>query len=256
MSLLGAEAGEASSWMASEQSVGGSGCRRARAWSPWRVSSFGDPAAGDSPAGEDPIIRQAAVEALGNSNGSMVVADPNTGRILSIVNQKLALTGAFTPCSTFKPVVALGALREGIITKGTQLRAESRMRYFYGRSRINVSEALTHSSNAFFAELGEMLGFDRVTKYARDFGLGERAGLNIPEESPGVFPATPPKQGGVGLLASFGQDIEVTALQMAAVLSAIANGGTLYYLQYPRTPQEIASHRVASRPAAEPPGRA
>ena len=91
-------------------------------WSPWHVSSFGEPAAGDNPMGEERLVRAAAIEALGNFNGSVVVADPNTGRILSIVNQKLALSGAFTPCSTFKPVVAAAALKEGevLVHEGIQ----------------------------------------------------------------------------------------------------------------------------------------
>jgi cell division protein FtsI/penicillin-binding protein 2 len=197
--------------------------------------------------GEDQLVRAAAIEALGNFNGSVVVVDPNSGRILSIVNQKLALSGAFTPCSTFKPVVAAAALREGIISRDTRLQAEGRFRYYYRRTRINVAEALAYSSNEFFAKLGEMLGFSRVTRYAREFGLGEKAGLNIPGESPGVFPPAPPKEGGVGLLTSFGQDIEYTPLQLAAVVSAIANGGTLYYLQYPRTPEEIESYHPEVR---------
>jgi len=197
--------------------------------------------------GEDRLVRAASVEALGNFNGSVVVLDPNTGRILSIVNQKLALSGAFTPCSTFKPVVAVAALKEGIISGNTRLQAETRFRYYYCTSRINVAQALAYSSNQFFARLGEMLGFQRVSQYAREFGLGEKAGLNIPNESPGVFPAAPPKEGGVGLLTSFGQDIEYTPLQLAAIVSAIANGGTLYYLQYPRTPEEIESFRPEVR---------
>ena len=223
------------------------GRKQAMAWSPWHVSSFGEPAAGDNPTGEDRLVRAAATEALGNFNGSVVVVDPNSGRILSIVNQKLALSGAFTPCSTFKPVVAAAALREGIISGNTRLQAETRFRYYYGTSRINVAQALAYSSNLFFAKLGEMLGFQRVSQYAREFGLGEKAGLNIPNESPGVFPAAPPKEGGVGLLTSFGQDIEYTPLQLAAIVSAIANGGTLYYLQYPRTPEEIQSFRPEVR---------
>src|SRR5262249_36922142 len=185
--------------------------------------------------------RTAATEAVGNSTGGWGWAAPNRGRFLSIVNQKRALSRAFTPCSTFKPVVAAAALKEGIISGNTRIQAETRFRYYYGTSRINVAQALAYSSNEFFAKMGEMLGFRRVSQDAREFGLGEKAGLNIPNESPGVFPLAPPKEGGVGLLTSFGQDIEYTPLQLAAVVSAIANGGTLYYLQYPRTPEEIGS---------------
>jgi penicillin-binding protein 2 len=199
------------------------------------VNSFYASSTGDNATGEDPVIRAAALEALGNWNGSVVVVDPNTGRILTIVNQKLALSGAFTPCSTFKPVVALAALKEGIITSNTKLRVFGR-----GGPRANLTEALAHSNNMYFAKLGEMLGFPRVREYAHEFGLGERAGWNLLGESPGLFPAAPPKEGGVGLLTSFGQDIEITPLQLAAVVSTIANGGTLYYLQYPRTPEDVA----------------
>jgi cell division protein FtsI/penicillin-binding protein 2 len=207
--------------------------RRWRRRNPWRVSSFGEPAAGDNPAGEDPLVREAAIEALGNWNGSVVVVDPNTGRILSIVNQQMALASAFTPCSTFKPVVALAALKEGIITPETELRVGR-------RTRMNVTDALAHSNNPFFTKLGRELGFRRLAEYARAFGLGQKAGLDIPGESPGRFPAEPPKDGSVGFMSSYGKNIEVTALQMAAVISAIANGGTLYHLQYPRTPEEVA----------------
>jgi penicillin-binding protein 2 len=214
--------------------------QRAGTRSPWRISSYGEPTAEDNPAGEDPGIRQAAIEALGNWNGSIVVVDPNTGRILSIVNQKMALSSAFTPCSTFKPVVALAALKEDIITPETTF-------YVGRRQRMNLTEALARSNNIFFSKLGEMLGFRRLAHYAREFGYGQKAGANIPGESPGRFPSAPPKEGGVGYLAYYGQDIEVTPLQMAAVISAIANGGTLYELQYPRASEELAQFKPKVR---------
>ena len=207
---------------------------------PWQLSSYGDPAGEDNPAGDDPVIRQAALDALGNWNGSIVVVDPNTGRILSIVNQKLALSSGFTPCSTIKPVVALAALREGIITPTTKL-------YVGNRVRMNLTDALAHSNNVFFDKLGQMLGFKRITEYAQEFGMGEKAGLDIPGESAGSYPSAPPKQGGVGFLAYCGTDINVTPLQMAAIISAIANGGTLYSLQYPRTPEELAAFQPVVR---------
>jgi len=214
--------------------------RRRRRRNPWRVSSFGDPTAGDNQAGEDPLVREAAVEALGNWNGTIVVVDPNTGRILSTVNQKLALSSAFTPCSTFKPVVGLAALKEGLITPETELRVGR-------RTRMNLTEALAVSNNPFFTKLGRMLGFRRLAEYAHAFGLGQKAGWTIPGESPGRFPQAPPKHGDVGLLSSYGKEMAVTPLQMAAITSAIANGGTLYYLQYPRSPEEVAQFQPKIR---------
>lgn len=202
-------------------------------WSPWQVSSYDEnPGADDNTQGEDLVVRQAALQALGRWNGSIVVVDPNDGRILTIVNQKLALGGGFRPCSTFKPIVALAALKQGIITPETKL-------YVGRRTTIDLTDALAHSNNEFFYKLGEMVGFRILERYAHEFGLGEKAGLNIPGESAGEFPSAPPADGGVGDLAYLGKGIEVTPLQWAAVASAIANGGTLYYLQYPRTREEL-----------------
>jgi cell division protein FtsI/penicillin-binding protein 2 len=170
----------------------------------------------------------------------MVVVNPNNGRILSIVNQKLALSSGFTPCSTFKPVVALAALREGVITPKTKL-------YVGNRQRMDLTEALARSNNVFFHKLGEMLGFQRLAQYAHEFSLGEKTSDDIPGESPGRFPTSAPKEGGVGYLAYYGMDIEVTPLQWAAVISAIANGGTLYELQYPRTADELSQFQPKVR---------
>ncbi len=205
--------------------------RPVRYWSPWHVSSLGDPTAFDDPAGEVLAIRQAAVAALGKWNGAMVVVDPDTGRILTMVNQKLALGSGFLPCSTFKPVVALAALKRGIITPQTRI-------WVGPRWSVSLTYALAHSINEYFFKVGEMVGFPTLARYAHEFGLGEKAGWNIPGESPGVFPSEPPADG-VGNLAYIGEGMQVTMLQMAAVVSAIANGGTLYYLQYPRTPDQV-----------------
>ena len=222
--------------------------RRKRVYcSPWTEPTFADSAAGDSVDGEDLVVRRAAVEALGPYNGSVVVADPHTGRVLSIVNQKLTLKSGFQPCSTIKVPVALAALMEGIIERDTRLR-------IYRRKRLNLTEALAMSNNPFFANLGTKLGFDRVNYYARLFGLGEKAGLNIDGEQPGVFPEAPPPNLSVGLMSSFGEGIRLTPLQLAALLSAIANGGTLYYLQYPRSAEEADAFvpRVKRRLEIEP----
>ena len=192
---------------------------------PWTEPTYADSTVGDFVDGDDLTIRRAAVEALGPYNGSIVVVDPNSGRILTIVNQKLALGSGFQPCSTIKVSVALAGLHERVIEPANRLRL--------GGMKMDLTYALAHSNNYYFATLGSKLGFEKVSYYAHLFGYGEKAGLNIPNEQPGHFPSAPPKNGGVGMLTSFGEEIQQTPLQLAALMSAVANGGTLYYLQYP-----------------------
>jgi penicillin-binding protein 2 len=200
---------------------------------PWREPTFADSTGGDLLEGEDLQVRKAAVDALGPYNGTVVAVDPQTGRILTIVNQKLAMRSGFQPCSTIKVVAALAALTESIVERNTMVRV-------VGRQSMNLTEALARSNNAYFAALGVKLGFDRVSYYARLFGLGEKAGLNIDGEQPGILPSSPP-EAGLGMMTSFGSGISLTPLELASLLSSIANGGTLYYLQYPRTAQELAN---------------
>jgi penicillin-binding protein 2 len=197
------------------------------AYSPWTTPTFADSTAGDTVDGEDLTVRRAAVQALGPYNGSVVVVDPQTGRLLTIVNQKLAFKSGFEPCSTIKLVAALAGLSEGVIDQNTVLRIRR-------RHSIDLTEALAKSNNVFFANVGERLGFEKVSYYARQFGLGERATLDVPEELPGTLPDAPPADG-MGMMTSFGEGIYLTPLQLAAFTGAIANGGTLYYLQHPRT---------------------
>ncbi len=198
---------------------------------PWTSPTYADSTIGDNVDGEDLVVRRAAVDALGQFNGSMVVVDPNNGRILTMVNQRVALGGGFQPCSTIKVPVALAGLSEKVIDPSTKLRL--------GGMKMDLTYALAHSNNYYFATLGEKLGFEKVSYYAHLFGYGEKAGLNITGEQPGRFPSAPPKNGGVGMLTSFGEEISQTPLQYAALISAVANGGTLYYLQYPRSPEEV-----------------
>jgi membrane peptidoglycan carboxypeptidase len=189
---------------------------------------------GDITEGEDATVRAAAIDALGNMNGTVTAIDPNSGRILAMVNQKLALSAGAQPCSTIKVPVALAALSEGIVTKDTEIQLG---RY----SKMNMTTALARSNNAYFEALGRKLGFARVHRYAQQFGLGELAGYDIPGEHRGVYPTAEisEKLGGVGKMCSFGEGISMTPLQLGALVSAIANGGTLYYLQHPESPEEV-----------------
>ncbi len=211
--------------------------RRRRYYERFTASSYAqDQTAGDITAGEDPVVRQAAISALGDMNGTVVVINPDNGRILAMVNQHLALSSGAEPCSTIKLSVALAALEEGIITQDTPVNLG-------GRYHMTLTDALAHSNNLYFETVGRRLGFDRVKYYANMFGLGELAGYNIPGEQLGVYPdhVLSEKLGGVGRMCSFGESISVTPLQLGALISAIANGGTLYYLQHPQTPAELAN---------------
>ena len=199
--------------------------------SPWATPTFADSTQGDSVDGEELMVRRAAVQALGPYNGSVVVADPNTGRILTIVNQKLALQGAYEPCSTIKIVAALAGLSEGIINQESSLRLTK-------RHSVDLTEAMARSINIYFASIGEKLGYDRIVQYGQMFGLGEKAGLNIEGEQPGLIAETAPSDG-LGMMTSFGEGFSMTPLELTAIVSAVANGGTLYYLQHPGSQAEI-----------------
>jgi cell division protein FtsI/penicillin-binding protein 2 len=191
---------------------------------------------GDVTGGEDPTVRAAAVEALGNMNGTVLAIDPSNGRILAMVNQRLALSAGAEPCSTIKVAVALAALKEGLVKSDTPVNLG-------GHYYLDLTHALAKSVNLYFEVLGRAMGFERVKHYANEFGLGELAGYDIPGEQLGVYPDVelPQSEGGVGRMCSFGESISMTPLQLGALVSAIANGGTLYYLQHPTTPDEVAS---------------
>ncbi|HEX4167623.1 MAG TPA: penicillin-binding transpeptidase domain-containing protein [Bryobacteraceae bacterium] len=199
-------------------------------YNPWSEPTYADSTIGDNVEGEDLAVRKAAVDALGPYNGTVVVADPQSGRVLSIVNQKLALKGAYQPCSTVKMVVSLASLKEQIIDPASSVRISR-------RTSMDMTRALAMSNNFYFAKLGEELGFDRVEKYGKLFGLGEKAGLDIPGEEAGYLAEQTPDSG-IGMMTSFGDGIRLTPLELTSIVTTIANGGTMYYLQYPKSKEE------------------
>jgi len=200
--------------------------------SPWTEPTYADSTFGDNIEGDDPVVRKAAVDALGPYNGTVVVADPDTGRLLTIVNQRLGLKGAFQPCSTVKLVVSMAALREGIVEQSTRVQLSRRY-------SMDMTGALAKSNNQYFATLGQRLGYEKVAEYTKMFGIGEKAGLDIPGEEPGSV-ATETPSSGIGMMTSFGDGIRVTPLELTSIVSSIANGGTMYYLQYPKSQDEAA----------------
>jgi penicillin-binding protein 2 len=198
----------------------------------WKTPTFADSTEGDSVNGDDLTVRRAAVRALGRYNGTVIVADPKTGRILTIVNQKLAFQSGFKPCSTIKVVAALAGLAEGTLQNQNTPFQIRRHR------AINLTQALAHSNNQFFAAVGDKLGYDKILQYAHLFGLGERAGLNLDREQAGSLADHTPADG-LGMMTTFGEGFQMTPLELTALMAAVANGGTLYYLQHPISQQEV-----------------
>jgi len=183
-------------------------------------------------AGEDRWSATAAIDALAGMNGTAVVIDPSNGRILAMVNQKLALSPGAEPCSTIKITVAMAALAEGLVTRDTMVQLPG--------FRMNMTEALAKSNNLYFEELGRELGFERVRHYANQFGLGELAGYNIEGEQLGVLSrqGTARRRGGSRPHVQLRPGRFADPAATGAYVAALANGGTLYYLQHPSTFEE------------------
>ncbi|HEX4950273.1 MAG TPA: penicillin-binding transpeptidase domain-containing protein [Blastocatellia bacterium] len=188
----------------------------------------------DDTTGEDPIVRQAAIEALGGKAGTVVVMDATNGRVYSIVNQKMAIGSPVKPCSTVKPIVSLAALQENVFDPNAEVM-------FRGGS-MTLTDAVARSNNPFFQELGRRLGYDRVIHYAQQFGFGQTTGINLPGEDSGFVP-----EEFSTLMSSHGDGFGVTAMQLSAFTAAIANGGNLYVPRLPRSPQEAANFKPQLR---------
>lgn len=193
----------------------------------------------DDTAGEDLEVRRAALNALGNHIGTAVVMDPMTGRIYSIVNQEWALRRGFKPCSTIKLVTGVAGLGEKVIDPANTAAVSDRY-------NIDLTDALAYSNNTYFQQVGGRVGFEKMMSYARDLGLGEKTGINAPNEYSGRLPYE--KTGfALNRMSSHGDDFEVTAVQLATLVSAMGNGGKLLKPRVPRTAEEQAKFKTKVR---------
>src|SRR5262249_37361451 len=146
------------------------------------------------------------------------------------VNQQMALSSPVKPCSTVKMIVGLAALHEGVFDPNQDVQISSRV-------GINLTDALAHSNNQVFQVLGRLLGYDRVMKYAEDFGFGSKTGINYRSESDGFLPEEGEQE--TGHMSSHGDGFGITAIQLAAFTGAIANGGKLYTPRVVRTAEDV-----------------
>ena len=193
----------------------------------------------DNTVGEDLEVRKVAVEALGHHAGTVVVMDPKTGRVYTVVNQDWALRRGFKPCSTIKLVTGVAGLCEKVIQPIETVSDGSNY-------KIDLTDALAYSNNSYFQHVGGEVGFDKMVTYARELGLGEKTGINYINESPGRVPLF--KSGyAVNHMSSHGDDFEVTAIQLAALVSAMSNGGKLLMPHVPRTVEEDSHFKTEVR---------
>jgi cell division protein FtsI (penicillin-binding protein 3) len=194
------------------------------------------------------------------SRAAMAVAmDPRTGEILALAirptfnpnafatasddeRRNRAVTDPFEPGSTFKVILAAGALEEGVVRPTDRLYGENgaitvasaTIHDWKKYGWLTFSEVLQNSSNVGSIKVGLALGKDRYYKYIAGFGFGTATGVGLPGESRGQLRG-PERWSGLSLATmSIGQEISVTAVQMVSAFAAVANGGRLMQPQIVR----------------------
>lgn len=220
-------------------------------------------------------LQETVSKAFSGKNGAVVVMDPNTGGILALTSlpswdpymyqrglspeEFRAMTldplhpfmdkttsGEFAPGSTYKALVALAALQDGIITPNRSYICNGSFSLGSqafgcwkkgGHGTVSLHRALMQSCDVYFYHVGIELGVDRIAKYARDFGLGSKLGLEINMERPGLVPTQEWKKATHKELWAAGETPSVaigqgynlmTPLQLAALYSAIATRGKVW----------------------------
>ncbi|MEA5113278.1 MAG: penicillin-binding protein 2 [Geobacteraceae bacterium] len=157
-----------------------------------------------------------------------------------------ALKGQYPPGSTFKIVTALAALEEGIINENTTINCSGSYKYGNrsfgcwnkrGHGAVNLKKAFRESCDVYFYKLGEQLGVDRIATYAKRLGIGTPLGIGLENEKPGLMPTSAWKEKRFGkkwlkgetLPVAIGQGyVLMTPIQLAAMIAAVANEGTVY----------------------------
>ncbi|MFW6236079.1 MAG: penicillin-binding protein 2, partial [Desulfovibrionales bacterium] len=223
----------------------------------------------------DMDIQKLATEQLEGQAGAIVVMDPYSGELLALVShpgydtnefvkglrtevwqqliqdpfhplQNRAIQSTFPPGSVFKLAVAAAGLAEGEINPGKKVFCpgfyKKGNRVFrcwkrHGHGMLDLEGALVQSCDVYFYQLGERLGIDTISKYAKEFGFGRPTGVELPHEKGGLIPTREwklkrfgePWQGGETLNISIGQGYTLTTpLQVAQFISALVNGGNIY----------------------------
>lgn len=189
----------------------------------------------DNIDGEDLTVRKAAIDGLGSRAGTVVVMEAKTGKVVTMVNQEWAIKNSFKPCSTIKLVTGVAGLNEKVINEEGGIGGST--------SGMDLDLALARSNNGYFQRAGTSFGNEKMIGYAKSLGLGERTGINADGETPGKLPFGNRN----ARIYSHGDDFEVTPLQLAVMVSAIANDGKKVVPQVVRPRTERTNFRPKFR---------
>jgi penicillin-binding protein 2 len=233
---------------------------------------------------------QAVAElAMEDRKGAVVALDPRNGEVLAMVSRPTfdpsifsghmradvwndllnnpdkplynnAIQAQFAPGSTFKPIVALAALEKGTIEPSTTFFCPGGATFYNTMFKcdarhgtINLHEAITHSCDVYFYNVGDRLGVDTIAQYAEAVGLGKKTGIDLPDEKEGIVASTKWKLRtqrekwylGETISVAIGQGYTtVTPIQLATAIGGLANGGEWYrpHLVKSETPAEQPRH--------------
>ncbi len=193
-----------------------------------------------------------AVTGSGAKGGMALVMDPWTGKILAMANyptfnpnsfrqyptlnlRNRCVADSFEPGSTFKIFLMSAAMEEKIVRPQDGINCENGRYSFGGRiirddhphGRVSVAEVLKYSSNIGSAKIGLKLGDDRLYRYLKAFGFGDKSGIDLPGETSGGLRPVSRWYGSDLATISFGQGVSTSAIQLVSAVSAVANGGVL-----------------------------
>ncbi len=181
----------------------------------------------------DRRLQQAAVTALGDRRGTIIVMDPQTGRIRAVVNPDIAFNQNFSPGSTIKPFTALTAFRAGLIDDET--RTLCREEYAHDDfhtvcshprdlSPLNPTEAIAYSCNYYFGRVGERLKQDSFMATLAEFGFGRKTGITKEEAQGKLLRGKWRSEHAIGE----DENVRVTPIQLLNAYVALVNGGRLF----------------------------
>lgn len=169
---------------------------------------------------ENPRFREAALRALGSHRGSVIVMDPSTGRVYSVVNQDWAFRRQWAPGSTFKLVTALAAIEEN------KLRESNKGFGYNAAIQMDLARSLAASDNDYFDVIGREIGSETLLRYSKQVGFGEKTGINHAGEIGAYVPAAEDLENN-DQMGVAGGPIQVTPMQLAVLVSALFNGGRI-----------------------------